>query len=159
MSVDKILTEAVSENPIAFKKLVEEEIRSRVVLALEAKREEMEADEEEMEADQLDEMRNGKIVKDLGRGIKVTIEDGGAVISDRTAPGGRQMVVLEPEQVEKMSSMVKSKKSVKGENLGSGIKMSIDGDGAVVLTDRTSPGGQEMVVLEPEQVDKIMSMV
>jgi hypothetical protein len=146
VSIKQIIQESINKNPVGLKEALEEELRTRVALALEAKMTE-------------EELEENKVIKDLGQGIKISIDtDKSIIISDRTAPGGRQMVVLEPSQAKEMLSLVKANKSVKAHSLGSGIKITIDADGSAVISDSSAPGGRQMVVLEPIQVKEIVKL-
>lgn len=98
-------------------------------------------------------------VKDLGRGIRVNVDsDKSMVIGDKTAPGGSQMVVLEKDAVKKMVSVLSSGKSTKTD-LGRGVKMSVDSDGDVTISDSNTPVGRQMVVLSAKQVQDILKLV
>ena len=58
MSVEKIIQETINKNPLGMKEALEDELKERIRLALEASDEEMddeEMDDEEMEDDEDDE--------------------------------------------------------------------------------------------------------
>jgi len=55
--VKQIIKEAMDKNPIGLKKALEEELKARVALALEAKKDDMENDEDE-EDEEEDEEEN-----------------------------------------------------------------------------------------------------
>jgi hypothetical protein len=76
MSVQKIIQEAINENPLGLKEALQEELRSRVALALEAKMNDEEDEDEDTdddtedddededmkeEAEQIDEISKGKL--------------------------------------------------------------------------------------------------
>jgi len=148
MSIKQIIQESINRNPVGLKEALDEELRARVALALEAKMN-----------DENSELNENKIIKDLGHGIKISIDtDKSITISDRTAPGGSQMVVLEPKQAKEILSLVKANKPVKAHNLGGGIKITIDSDMSMVIGDSSAPGGRQMVVLEPSQVKEIVKL-
>lgn len=101
-----------------------------------------------------------KTIKNLGGGIKASVDsDKSLVVADSSAPGGRQMVVLEPEEVTKMISLVNARRPVKAVNLGSGIICTIEADGGVIVVDKSAPGGKQMVVLEPKQIKELVSLM
>lgn len=55
MSIQDIIKHAVEKNPLAMKEALDEELRSRVALAIEAKMMDDEEDEDEEEDDEEDE--------------------------------------------------------------------------------------------------------
>jgi hypothetical protein len=59
MSLQRIIKESVDKNPIGLKEALENELRSRIAVALEAKMCDMDMDDE-MEDDELDEVDMGQ---------------------------------------------------------------------------------------------------
>lgn len=57
MSIEKIIQESVNKNPLGMKEALEEELRSRLALALEAKKSkyEEEMDDEDDDDDEMDD--------------------------------------------------------------------------------------------------------
>ena len=149
--VKQIIKEAIEQNPIGLKEAVGVELMSRLQLALEAKKGSMKDLGETFDLQET--------VKDLGQGIRINVDsDKSMVIGDRTAPGGHQMVVLEPIEVENMISLAKANRPVVGSKLGRGAKMTIEKDGDVVIS-AAAPGGRQMVVLTAKQVQEILELV
>lgn len=64
---------------------------------------------------------------------------------------------LEEELRVRVALVLESKKIIK--DLGQGIKVAIESDGSIVIADRTAPGGQQLVVLEANQVKEMLSIV
>jgi hypothetical protein len=150
--VKQIIKEAMEQNPIGLKEAVETELMSRLQLALEAKKGSMKDLGETFDLQET--------VKDLGQGIRVNVDsDKSMVIGDRTAPGGAQLVVLEKDQVKKMISILAAKKPAKAVDLGKGVKISLDSDGDVVISDSNTSVGRQMVVLTAKQVQEILKLV
>ena len=151
--VKQIIKEAIEKNPIGLKEAVEAELMSRVQLALEAKKTSIE-----------EASSSNRIIKDLGQGIKISIDpDNSMVIGDKTAPGGSQIVVLETDHVEKMVSVLARNVLTRNKpvkiTLGRGVKMSIDSDGDVTISDSNTPIGRQMVVLTSKQAQEILKVV
>ena len=64
MSIEKIIQESVNKNPLAMKEALEEELRSRVALALEAKMSESD-DEDEDDEDEDEDDKDDKDDEDM----------------------------------------------------------------------------------------------
>jgi hypothetical protein len=75
MSIQEIIQHAIDKNPLALKEALEEELRGRVALALEAKMREQEEDEDDEDDDEDDEDEDMKESFDLSGLTLEELED------------------------------------------------------------------------------------
>lgn len=123
-----------------------------------------EEDEDDDDDDDEDEMvestgLNESAIVPLGQNVKMRVDPDGITLIDKDPLGNRQLVVFDEKQTKSLISLIKGRKTVKKFSLGGTITATRDRDGSMTIVDRSTPNGQEMVVLEPKAANSIPSII